>query len=57
MCEAADKLRSMARQARCLARQLRSGSRANALFSLASLYETQAAELEERAEASLICAH
>ena len=46
MSNTAEKLRAKARQARFLARQAFSRSRAEALHSLASVYENQAAELE-----------
>jgi hypothetical protein len=46
MSNSADKLRAKARQTRFLARQAFSRSRADALHSLASVYEDQAAELE-----------
>ena len=46
MSNSADKLRAKARQTRFLARQAFSRSRAEALHSLASIYESQAAELE-----------
>ncbi|HEY1144685.1 MAG TPA: hypothetical protein VGE68_11740 [Sphingomicrobium sp.] len=46
MCETADKLRTKARQTRFLARQTFSRARADALHSLAIVYEDQAAEME-----------
>lgn len=53
MSESADKLRTKARQARFLARQAFSRSRADALHSLARVYEDQAAEMEHLASLGL----
>ena len=46
MSEAADKLRFLAREARCFAQQVSRGSREEALLALATLYESQAGELD-----------
>jgi hypothetical protein len=48
MLEAAEKLRFLARQARLLARSQAGLDRANALHSLAKLYEQEALALEQR---------
>lgn len=53
MSNTADKLRAKARQTRFLARQAYSRSRAEALHSLASVYEGQAAELERSGSLTL----
>ena len=56
MSDDAIRLRSKARQTRFLARQSFSRNRAEALHSLASLYESQAAEVERRStQASIMC--
>ena len=55
MSNTAEKLRAKARQARFLARQAFSRSRAEALHSLASVYENQAAELECSGSLGLLC--
>jgi hypothetical protein len=48
MADASEKLRALARQSRALSTLVQDSSRAQSLLSLASLYERQAAEIEER---------
>jgi hypothetical protein len=53
MSNSADKLRAKARQTRFLARHAFSRSRAEALHSLAIVYEDQATELERSSSSAL----